>query len=73
MNAFFRRFFVSSFSSKYVTKYICDTRVNEWYMIESMSRLNESDSKDMITKKNLKKLNVTIYTNKVYIHFLVAR
>ena len=42
---------------------------NEKYMNELRLRLNDSDPEDMMTKKYLKKLKVSICTNKVHLTF----
>ena len=38
-------------------------------MNESRPHSNESDPKDMMVKKDLQELKITIYTNKIYFHF----
>ena len=45
-----------------------DTRVKQRYMNESKPKYNDSNSKDMINV--LKKLKVTIYTNKLHVPLL---
>ena len=44
--------------------------VKERYRNKPRQNLNESDREDKISKKNLKKVKVTVYINKVYLHFL---
>ena len=43
--------------------FFVNNRVNKWYMNELRLYLNESDHEDRMTKKDLKELKITTYTN----------
>ena len=49
--------------------YFCDTRIKNRYMNKLKSHLNENNPENMMTKKSLKNMKVTIYINNVHLPF----